>query len=554
MARFTIRLKNKINNEDIVKKEPEIIVLEDKKEIEIPISKGGKMNYSLYQKDIFSFIKDQVEEMRLGINQPQNLMIRATAGSGKSTTLVKSLDVIPAQLNGKPLYTTMVAFNSDIVEALKLKIPNYIKAATFHSIGFSALRYHFKNVKLNDSKMYNIYMELRNTVYSTQEKETMDALLMPFLKIIGFIKNLCLNPTTENIDHIIDEYDIDIDIDDYTILYNIVRDGLIMSNSSVNIIDFSDMIYLPVILNLNFFRVDICFVDESQDLNTAQLKMLRMMVKNKGFIVMVGDSEQAIYRFRGAETDGMYRMQNELNSKVLPLMETYRCSKKITAFAQNLVPEITAFKDNPEGEVLYIDVDKFYELVKEKDMILCRNTAPLIPHVFHLLSKGLKVAIKGRDLAEGLKKIINKLKVSNMDKFYEELEKWKIHEENKTSKKKASSKAQAIEDKYNCLIAIAEDCNNTNEIINKIDKIFDDSRASIIFSTIHKSKGLEAKRVFLLEPELIPSKYAIKSKALMEEKHLLFVAITRAMTNLYIIGKEIDFSIFNKPIDNSSSI
>ena len=66
----------------------------------------------------------------------------------------------------------------------------------------------------------------------------------------------------------------------------------------------------------------------------------------------------------------------------------------------------------------------------------------------------------------------------------------------------------------------------------KIKNIFSDDKTGIILSTIHKSKGLEAKRVFFLNPELIPSKFAKTPKALYAEDCLKFVAITRAKEEL----------------------
>ena len=67
---------------------------------------------------------------------------------------------------------------------------------------------------------------------------------------------------------------------------------------------------------------------------------------------------------------------------------------------------------------------------------------------------------------------------------------------------------------------------------DNIKEIYKDDTEGIVLSTIHKSKGLEADRVFLLNRSLIPSKYANTEEALYNEKCLLFVAITRARKEL----------------------
>lgn len=73
---------------------------------------------------------------------------------------------------------------------------------------------------------------------------------------------------------------------------------------------------------------------------------------------------------------------------------------------------------------------------------------------------------------------------------------------------------------------------NFSSLKEKVRNVFSGDSKGIILSTIHKSKGLEANRVFFLNPELLPSKYAKTPKALYAEECLKFVAITRAKEEL----------------------
>ncbi len=489
---------------------------------------------SKYQQDIYNFIKKQADEMIAG-RQPHNLMVSAGAGCAKTTTSINSTNFIPRNLN-----VGFFAFNKDIVEVLRNKVSKNCRVQTFHSAGFGALRYRFKSIKFDDKKMIGIFMNLMDTRYRNLSKEESGALMSPFLKLTELIKNTMLEPSDSNLVELSDKYSIELGDCDETLLFKIIREGMNESNSKPQVVDYNDMIYLPVKLGLSFFKLDVIFVDETQDLNNSQLMMLKRMIKETGFIICVGDSNQSIYGFRGADVDAMMKMRKELNAMELSLMETYRCAKNIVKLANELVPELKAFEGNPEGEVKEITYDQFYELVKESDMVLCRNNAPLIRPVFHLLAQGIKVTIKGRDIGDGLVRLIKKLKAFTIENFYLKLDKWKASEEQKATRKKSDSMMQSIEDKYECLMVISEDCKNVDEIISKIEKIFSDDRSEIVFSSIHRSKGLESSNVFILEPQLSPSKWAKKEWELIQEKNIVYVAITRAKEKLYLVGGKLD--------------
>jgi hypothetical protein len=92
--------------------------------------------------------------------------------------------------------------------------------------------------------------------------------------------------------------------------------------------------------------------------------------------------------------------------------------------------------------------------------------------------------------------------------------------------------------------ALSDGIENPVSVIEKIDNIFSkDTKTGICLSTMHKSKGLESERVFILHPELMPSKYAKLSWQLEQEKNLEYVAYTRAKTFLGFIT---DFDAFKE--------
>ena len=99
------------------------------------------MNWSEYQKLIFLNVK----------NDLCHLVVTARAGSAKTTTIVESSKHIP---RGKR--ALFCAFNKNIQEALKDKLPSYVETRTLHSIGFEACKKRFPAITLNQYKTTNI--------------------------------------------------------------------------------------------------------------------------------------------------------------------------------------------------------------------------------------------------------------------------------------------------------------------------------------------------------------------------------------------------------------
>ena len=92
-----------------------------------------------------------------------------------------------------------------------------------------------------------------------------------------------------------------------------------------------------------------------------------------------------------------------------------------------------------------------------------------------------------------------------------------------------------IVDKIECIEAIADGCEDVDEVLEKLDDLFTDTKSGnvITLSTVHKAKGLEADNVFILLPDCLPMKR--KGQQLWEleqEMNLKYVAITRAKKKL----------------------
>ena len=477
---------------------------------------------SEYQLAVFDFIREG----------RGHCIVEAVAGSGKTTTIVKAMDIVP-----KDKRCIFLAFNKHIANALKEKAPSNVVVSTLHALGYKELQSNFGKMRLNNRKvaeMYNLIIE-----DNKDDKEAVDVLeeiQYPVIKFISSFKGTLLEVNEENLRYISERHDIELNEEIGIEIYLTVIEGILEGDSDdTSQVDFDDMIYLPIVLEIPMTKYDFVFVDETQDLNKSQLEMVKRFVNEEGRIIAVGDRFQSLYGFRGVDTDAIPRMIEELEATVLPLSISYRCPRTVVELAKRLVPAIESFESAEEGKITQdMSYDDFYEIVKPKDMVVCRNNTPLVKPAFYLLSQGVKVCIKGKDIGEGLIKIIKKFNTSDMKVFYTKLDEWFENEKMWATKKHKD--VGAIEDKYNVLQALADGCIDVVCIKNKIQTIFSDTNAEVTFSSIHKAKGLESDRMFILEPSLMPSKYAIQEWQVQQEKNCMYVAITRAKKELYVVG------------------
>ena len=94
---------------------------------------------------------------------------------------------------------------------------------------------------------------------------------------------------------------------------------------------------------------DWIFVDETQDMDTAQLTVVQKSVAPGGRVAVVGDGKQAIYGFRGADVKAMSRMESALSATRLPLSVSYRVPQCSARLVQRVVPWFEVPPGTPEG-------------------------------------------------------------------------------------------------------------------------------------------------------------------------------------------------------------
>lgn len=483
-----------------------------------------------------------------------SLELVARAGCGKTSTLMVVIDIIVKNKLGD---VAVMAYNKSIATEIKGKLETagydwkVAQAGTVHSFGYGAWRKVAPDAKVDGKKVMNIVEDLGMQRDHPIWKECAGAIV----KLVGYAKQRAVGHLVpiENMDAWTDmweHFDLDNDITEDWTAGDVIEAAIFVYKASLKmcreVVDFDDMILAPLYFKARFWPKKWVLVDESQDTNPARRALaLAMLMPKTGRMIFVGDPCQAIYGFTGADSNSMDQLREATKAKTLPLTVTYRCPKNIVAEAQRLVPDIVAHETAPDGIVRSIEYTDMMnkEVLTKDDVILCRNTAPLIQTAYALISRGIACRVEGRGIGEGLVKLARRWKLTTLVALLGKLEDYQARMSAKFMSKGQEEKIEAMADQVECLRMIIARCQGMNkhsldDLVVEINRMFGDTPDGekspvLTLSTIHKSKGREWHRVFLLgRGVFMPSPYARKEWQQQQEANLEYVAVTRAQREL----------------------
>jgi superfamily I DNA/RNA helicase len=353
--------------------------------------------------------------------------------------------------------------------------------------------------------------------------------------------------------------------------------------------DFNDDLWYAAIHanEINWPHYDVVLADEVQDFNEAQKIMLQKLHDAGAKIVAVGDENQSIYRFRGADTNAFNNIADTLTNLskdkdvVRTLSKNFRSKKAIIDFSnkETHVKNLQAGKESADdGEVSKYDVnydDVFQQLNKEKEKgniketaFIARTNEPLVHAALKMLSQKIPFIIVGKDIAKDLMrhigKIINISRLNDQDSIDELQNSISNYLNNEKDKHYGASTKRAylqeLEEVSNAISSAIDQFedgsgNQTIAQFNKwlnqrlggfnIEDNTEDLKAfkeklakehPVVLTTSHKSKGLEFERVFVLRYDLFPHKKATRPEDLKQEDNAKYVALTRAKDQLHILN------------------
>lgn len=472
-------------------------------------------------------------------NTDKNILIKAVAGSGKTTTLLELLNFCKYR-------TLFLAFNKSVQEEIQAKIDEkglkQGKALTMHSLGLSAIRHHYNKVVIKNGKNFDL-IKLVQTKHKSifrymkwEDKLKLSYTLMDMSDISRLFLTDDITEIKKHMQSMDKNFVVHKEIVSLWASFISFREETYSKNTVV--IDFNDMIYLAAREKLHIpIDPSYLMVDEAQDLNLAQHKLVENLISQGDVIkwIAVGDRNQSIYGFSGAYSSSFDKFLDMGDVEELPLDICYRCATSIID-ATNEVYDVMEYGKEDEG---IVDVVTDVNEVKGESMIICRNTSPIIKLYFSLLGAGMPVYIKGDDIMTSINRFLKPYLSYSVARTKTELL-YKLEDLQKDKSDEGRMKLYIFKENYANFKALTANMSTDYEIIKvlleRIQNLFKIKAKAIMLCTIHKSKGLEADIVYILNENLIPSKFAKSPEQIKQEQNLKYVARSRAKKELYYLN------------------
>jgi DNA helicase-2/ATP-dependent DNA helicase PcrA len=501
-----------------------------------------KVSPSKYQQDV-------IDEVRSGKG---DIAVIARAGSGKTTLL----ELIVHNIHTPSI--RLCAFSKMIEQELQKRLFGLANIKTTYAAGRAAIASAWPGVDLDvqNSKYYGLAENAAKAIvqqvsigHKLAETPGEQEIMFGIKDLVNFAQlNLISATDLDGLAMLIDKYDINTPplplAEIATYVGTIMEQGIEQARRGQGI-SYSDMVWLPYVCKMPCEQFEYTLVDEAADLNAAQLDLVLKMRAPGGRIIFVYDPCQCVFGFAGSDDESVLQIVAQTGAKEMPLPICYRCDADIVALARQIVPDIQAREGAPKGLISSIQYQDLADFLKRDgtDAILCRKTAPLVKLCFELIARKIPARVRGREIGTDMIRIIRQ--VAEMpgflyERFQSSLDDWFDIQYVKLSQKKGAEKKQdALQDKVTaistCWLTWTE-CTDVEHLIRNLEWMFTDQNAAVTLSTGHRSKGLQWKRVFVLEPECLPliwkGQQAWEYKA---EKWLEYVVYTRAENELYFI-------------------
>ncbi len=291
--------------------------------------------------NLLNGLNDKQKEAVLHIDGP--CLVIAGAGSGKTRVLTTRIANLIE--NGIPSYNILaITFTNKAAKEMRDRLSNIVPdnnafVGTFHSLGVRIIRENAPLLGLDR----NFSIIDSDDVISLIKKIMKDKGLDPKLTPPAYIRNKISNIKNEMLssEDIVKFYNTPQDKVAEVVYYEYI--DILKKNNSV---DFDDLLRLPVILfqeNPDVLesyqdRYKYILIDEYQDTNEVQYKLSKLLAKKYKNIFIVGDPDQSIYMFRGANFRNILNFEKDYkNAKVIPLEENYRSTKYILDAANSVI-------------------------------------------------------------------------------------------------------------------------------------------------------------------------------------------------------------------------
>jgi AAA domain/UvrD-like helicase C-terminal domain len=500
------------------------------------------VQWSTYQEAIYAFVED---------SNAGNGVVQSVAGSGKTTTLAEC----GQRISGKAHFC---AFNKHIAEELGRRLPTKVNSTTIHRLGYAILMKSGYTFDVRETK----YADICEMVVRMKHPQADVADLVPILDVLEPLAQMSRLTLTDPSDpeallRMALQYDLDVGTQNSwevacRHLPRVLEAGRALAKGEGGkpgprgVIDFGDMVWLPWVEGLWPHQRDWVFVDEAQDLNRAQLELVLTAVVPDGRVVACGDAGQAIYAWSGADSRSMATITAHTQARELPLSICYRCPASHVALAATIHPQIEARPGAPWG-IIEGDIPEREALVRMRpgDLVICRVNAPLAGLAYDLIRRGIPAKVRGRDIGRGLVSLVQhvvKMPGFALKDFPAWVEEYRQRQEAdliRRAREGVEMALIALKDRCETVVAIYKSIkpSGLEHFVRAVGDLFSDEEGGVVWlSSIHRAKGDEAERVYILRPDLLPHPRARTPQQQEQEQNLRYVAFTRTKEALSFVG------------------
>ncbi len=469
-------------------------------------------------------------------NTNDNLIIIALAGAAKTSTLVMVATELPT------VKSVCLAFNRNIANEMSERLPSNCTSMTLNGLGHRIWSRHLgnHNLTLEINKLWSILQSINDNrskydrLYGSDAKEVIDAVKIG--KTSGFMPSDVMpgriTPLYDET-NFFDLLEFEPNSLQHEFILEITKESF--KQAFNGLIDFDDQLLCPTIVDdVGFTKFPLTFTDESQDFSKLNQLMIWKMVKDRRLIA-VGDPKQAIYGFRGADTESMEHLAKMFDMKEYKLTVSFRCAKKIVENVHWHAPEMKSSDFAVDGEVVHYDGWSSGD-IPDNSAILCRNNAPLFPVFMNLLSDNRYPELSNKEIINKLVRVLKDLgsRSKQSESILISIDRWL---DNTLKKLNENDDPSPYQDMSACLKFIVSQHETLGEALDWTNNLRN-QKGSISLSTMHKAKGLEYDTVFILDEYLI--------KDTDQDPNLKYVAETRAKLHLGYINSELYVKTINE--------
>ncbi|MEA5333307.1 DNA helicase Rep [Vibrio parahaemolyticus] len=318
-------------------------------------------------------------------------LVLAGAGSGKTRVITNKIAYLVQQCGYKARNIAAVTFTNKAAREMKERVGQTLGKAeskglmvsTFHTLGLNIIKREYKQLGLKAGfSLFDDQDQMALLKELTEKQLDGDKdLLKQLLSTISNWKNDMLTPEQAKAMAKGEQQQL------FAFCFEMYQKQM----KAYNVLDFDDLILLPVLLLRNNEdvrqrwqnRIRYLLVDEYQDTNTSQYELVKLIVGERGRLTVVGDDDQSIYSWRGAKPQNLVLLgQDYPNLRLIKLEQNYRSTSRILRAANILIAnnphvyEKSLFSEIPDGEKLKVLLAKNEEHEAE------RVTGELIAHKF----------------------------------------------------------------------------------------------------------------------------------------------------------------------------